>query len=413
MGLFYVGILALLVSVYIIKEQNKKIRLLEEESQDLNILIDKTTLPIFVKDENGFYVECNDAFLNLVAKNKKDILNTKNKDDEPLYKLHSELDEQLKIKDQIEYIEIFIIRSKKPRVYKFYKTSIKKDGHYNGYICVMFDITDTEKKENLLQYQVYEEAERNKSIMQKREEERLSSAKFTAIGQLSAGITHEINTPLTYIKGNLEILKMDIDDIPEDVGIKKQLIESIEDMESGVLRIVTIINSMREMSHRSKVELEKKNLFSTLVTSLVMLYNRSKQTCKVFLNDEEFTLSTPKNKYEFFADIEEQRVEQAWIVIINNALDELQKKPNFNDRELRINIYKENEDVLIRFADNGGGIPDEVMDNIFEPFISGKPESGMGIGLSIAKRILENQNAHIRAYNQNGGAVFEITIPSS
>ncbi len=413
MTISYVAFLALLITLYIIKKQSDRIRLLDIKNQDLELLINKISLPIYIKDKNGVYIECNEAFLNIVAKSKKDIINTRNENEELLYELHSELDEELLRKDTTQYIEIFALKSRKPSVYKFYKSAIKKNGSYDGYICVMVDITDTEKKENKLQYEVHQESEKNKIILQKHERERLESAKFTAIGQLAAGITHEINTPLTYVKGNLEILKMDIEDIPEELCVKEQLVDSIEDMESGVLRIITIINSMREMSEVKKVELKRANVYSTIVTSLIMTYNRSKQTCKIYVNDEEFSLDTSKDRYEFFADIEEQRVEQAWIVIINNALDELQKKPDFKDRVLKIYISKDDLNINVKFCDNGGGIAEEVKDDLFEPFISGKPESGVGIGLSIAKRILDNQNAAIRAYNENDGAVFEIIIPLS
>jgi len=409
---FYAALLALLIALYIIKKQSDKIRLLETFTQDSDLLIDKISLPIFVKDKNGFYIECNKAFLEIVDKNIKDIINTKNEDEELLYELHCELDQELLTTDTTNYIEIFALKSKKPKMYKFYKSAIKKDGLYNGYTCVMIDITDTEKKENTLQYEVHKESEKNKFILQKHEEERLKSAKFTAIGQLAAGITHEINTPLTYVKGNLEILKMDIEDMPKDITIKDQLVDTLEDMESGVLRIITIINSMREMAEQNKIELKRANVYSTIITSLIMTHNRSKQTSKIYINDEEFQLDSPKDKYELYADIEEQRVEQVWIVIINNALDELQKIPEFRDRTLKISAYQEGANIIVRFSDNGGGIPNEIMDDLFEPFISGKPESGMGVGLSIAKRILDSQNATIRAYNENNGAVFEIIIPA-
>ncbi|MCW8838437.1 MAG: PAS domain-containing sensor histidine kinase [Thiovulaceae bacterium] len=401
-------------ALYKLKQQSNKIRDLEHQVSNVYLFLNTLSVPIFVKDKNGFYIECNEAFLNIVEKDKKDILNTKNTDEEMLYSLHEEMDKELLKKDNINYKEIFLLKSHKPHMYEFFKSSLTdSNGNYSGYICVMIDVTDHEKQENQLQWEAHQEVEKNKTILKKHEDDKLASAKFTAIGQLAAGITHEINTPLTYIKGNLEMIKMDFDDLPKDLPVKKQMFEYVDEMEVGIDRIATIVSSMREMSKQKEIGKSRKNIYTTLITSLIMSYNRSKQICDIYINGEMFTLESPKDKFEFYADIQDQRIEQAWIIIINNALDELQKKPNFIDRKFNINISEKSSQIKIEFKDNGGGIPENIMDDLFEPFISGKPESGIGLGLSIAKRILDEQNATINAYNESNGAVFEIIIDAS
>lgn len=144
-----------------------------------------------------------------------------------------------------------------------------------------------------------------------------------------------------------------------------------------------------------------------------MAHSRSKQICKIYVNNEEFSLDSSKEKYQFLAKMEEQRIEQAWIIIINNALDELKEMPDYDDRRFDIFIEQNNDQIIVRFIDNAGGISDEILENLFEPFISDKPEGGMGVGLSIAKKIIDEQKASIRAYNENNGAVFEISIAAS
>jgi len=371
------------------------------------------SLPMFVKDVNGNYIDCNEAFEDLLGKKRESFLNTSNKDDEYLLSLHNEFDKELLHKDAIKYKEVFALKTQKSNVYEFHKSVIKENDKYNGYICIMIDVMEYEREEHKLQWLAYQEVEKNKEILRQHEEEKLAYAKFTAIGQLAAGITHEINTPLTYIKGNLEMLKMDLEDMPSQYTQKQQLLEDVDEMYSGIERIASIVTSMREMSQQKKVQLEKTNIYSTLITALIMAHNRSKQICKIYLNDEEFTLDTPKDKYEFYANIQSQRIEQAWIVIINNALDELQKKDNYDLRALKINISQSNSKLNIKFSDNAGGISEEIIEHLFEPFVSKKPEGGMGVGLSIAKRILDEQNGSIEAYNENGGAVFEIVLMAS
>jgi len=94
----------------------------------------------------------------------------------------------------------------------------------------------------------------------------ISDAKFTAIGKLSAGITHEINTPLTYIKGNLEMLKMDIDSIGDE-RLKSGMRELAEDIYDGVGRIASTVSNMAEVVRKDKGDIQSVNLHDSLITA--------------------------------------------------------------------------------------------------------------------------------------------------
>lgn len=111
---------------------------------------------------------------------------------------------------------------------------------------------------------------------------------------------------------------------------------------------------------------------------------------------------------EMIVHIHPQRIEQVWIVILNNALDELEKKESFDSRRIDISFYETQTESVIKIADNAGGIDPTLIDHLFEPFSSTKESKGMGIGLNIAKKILDEQQAKISAYNENEGAVFEV-----
>ncbi len=244
------------------------------------------------------------------------------------------------------------------------------------------------------------------------QEERILNAKFSATGQLAAGITHEINTPLTYIKANLEMLGYDVDDITNlDVNVKNNIEESLLKINDGVKRIETIVSSMKEISQQSLNVKENANIYSSIITSAILAYNKIKHISNVYLNGQKFSLDMNKDEFEFFANVELQRMEQVWIIIINNAMDELMKIEQFEDRRLDINLTKDDNKIIIKFKDNAGGIKDEIVDHLFEPFKGTKISSGMGVGLSIAKKIIEDQNdANITAYNEDDGAVFRITL---
>ncbi len=246
------------------------------------------------------------------------------------------------------------------------------------------------------------------------EEEQLKAIKFTAIGQMAAGMTHEINTPLTYIKGNFEMMQYDIEDL-ESSDIKTRMQEDSVKIIDGINRLTNIVESMREMSQKSKESKEKVNIYHTLVTSLTLLYNRSKQISNVRLNGELFEIGIDNEKEYYASFVQKQRIEQVWVIILNNALDELVKKDIFEDRILDINIKCDdtNSEVIVKIKDNAGGIPISIIDNIFDPFISTKESSGMGVGLNVAKKIVDEQNGKIVAYNEEDGAVFEVRIACS
>ncbi len=244
--------------------------------------------------------------------------------------------------------------------------------------------------------------------LEQHQEERLKTAKFSAIGQLAAGITHEINTPLTYIKASFEMMGYDIEDLP-DSKTKDEIGKSISRIKDGLFRIENIVGSMKEMSQQSKIEKESSNIYSTVVTSAILAYNKIKHISNVYINDEHFSLDMDKESQTYMTDIQKQRIEQVWVIIINNAMDELMKIKDFNNRRLDINISSDETHINVIFKDNAGGIHDDIFDHLFEPFKGKKESSGMGVGLSIAKKIIADQgNASIDAYNEDNGAVFKI-----
>lgn len=282
----------------------------------------------------------------------------------------------------------------------------------------VFMISSLEDKRELrelnqnLELRIQQEVDKSIQKDKLHQQEQIRNAKLTSIGSLSAGIAHEINTPLTYIKGNLELMEYDILDLPES-QIKYRMKHDSEKMKEGINRIANIVESMREMSQSSREITEDVNVYATLITSLTMAHNRAKQISKIYLNGKVFDIDMlNKNEESFICKVQKQRLEQVWIIIINNALDELVKIENYDKRLFVINIYEEKGFVYVRFKDNAGGISPDVIDDIFEPFMSTKEHSGMGVGLNIAKKIVEEQGGEIVAFNEDNGAIFQVTLPT-
>jgi len=246
--------------------------------------------------------------------------------------------------------------------------------------------------------------------IQEQQKEKLQSAKFTAIGQLSAGITHEINTPLTFIKGTFEMMQYDIEDL-EDGDIKDRMLNDSKTILDGIHRIENIISSMKEMASSNKSIKEDVNIYHTMLVALTMTHNKCKHISNVYINGKLFKTNLDKDSEVYIANVEKQRIEQVWIVIINNAMDELMKNKDMSSN--RLDIIIENTDdnkVRVKFKDNAGGIPDEIKDTLFEAFKSTKESSGMGVGLNVAQKIVFENNGTIKAYNEDDGAVFEIVL---
>jgi C4-dicarboxylate-specific signal transduction histidine kinase len=179
----------------------------------------------------------------------------------------------------------------------------------------------------------------------------------------------------------------------------------------GLNCIANIIESMREASQRSSEAPEEVNLYATLVNALILSHNRAKQIVKIYCNGREFDLDARRDEEVFTCKVQKQRMEQVWVNIISNALDELVKIEVFEDRQLNVTMEAKEGKVIVLFKDNAGGIDEAMLPYIFDPFVSTKESSGVGIGLNITQRIIKEQEGEIRAYNEEGGAVFEVILP--
>jgi len=286
------------------------------------------------------------------------------------------------------------------------------NGKIVSYTAIRINISNKVKLEELnksLEAKIQLEVEKNTEQLELIQKEQLNSVKLSSIGALSAGITHEINTPLTYIKGNFELMKYDIQDLPQS-DIRDRILEDTEIITNGLNRISNIIEAMKEVSQTSSENVESVNIYNTLVTSLTLSYNNSKQVTRIYLNGELFDIDIDKNKLDFSALVQKQRIEQVWIVIINNALDELIKVDDYENRRLDINILKNEDKIIVEFIDNAGGIEESLLANIFDPFVSSKARGGMGIGLNVAKKIIDEHCGLIEASNTQEGAKFQIEL---
>lgn len=241
--------------------------------------------------------------------------------------------------------------------------------------------------------------------LERLKEERLSDAKLLTVGRLAAAITHEINTPITYIKGNLELLKWECEDKIDDIN------SIFQPIEEGIERIESIVSSMYEFAGTGKEEMHPCNVQMTLVYALRIAINRSKHIAPILINGEKFSLTTKYDSEGCLTMGISTRLEQVWIIILNNALDEFEKGTiSYENRLIDIRYRCNQDEIVIQIADNAGGIPASMIEGIFDFAIGGEKKKSMGIGLNVAKAIIDKHGGNIRVSNIDNGALFEITL---
>jgi two-component system, sporulation sensor kinase A len=381
--------------------------------EQYNAIFENVNSGIALIDLNGNFIKLNTTFSKLLEYKNDELLEMKCLDivPETSKEILSKILKEAKDIGKISNIEKIFVKKYGKLIHLELSLSLLSDKKH--FVFVVNSLEDKRKLQELnqnLELRINQEVEKSIQKDKLHQQEQIKNAKLTSIGSLAAGIAHEINTPLTYIKGNLELMYYDILELPAN-EIQERMKYDSEKIKEGINRIANIVESMREMSQSSKEIKEKTNIYATLITSLTMAYNRSRQVSKIYLNDRLFDIdSINKNEYTYFSKVQKQRIEQVWIIVVNNALDELVKVEDYENRVLNINIFEENNQVVVKFKDSAGGIKQEIIKDIFEPFISSKEHSGMGVGLNIAKKIVDEQDGIIKAFNEDSGAVFEVRL---
>jgi signal transduction histidine kinase len=220
----------------------------------------------------------------------------------------------------------------------------------------------------------------------------LQSEKLATIGQMAAGIAHELNTPLTYIMGNLELLESQLAS-----GAQKEMLASIA---VGAERITSLAQRLLAFSRPAQEEPVEIAVNDVVERSLELCHY---QILKggVQLRKE---LSPSLPRVQGVAN----QLETALINLVVNAVHAME-----GGGTLQIATTSRDGHVEIAVADTGAGIPSEIQPTIFEPFFTTKPEGkGTGLGLSTVLMIVERHKGRIEFTSATGaGTTFRISLP--
>ncbi len=219
----------------------------------------------------------------------------------------------------------------------------------------------------------------------------LLSERMAALGELSAGVAHEVNNPLNVVSGYAQMLLMD-----ENVDIEVKKISEI--IINQIERAANITDKLLKFSRQTKPEIKRINVNEAIEYALVLLKHQ------LNLNDIKVEWQKSLKPISLYADLSQlQQVFHNLIVNASQAMPEGGK--------LTIRTEVKNNNIEINFADTGCGIPKKNINKLFEPFFSTK-EKGSGLGLSIVYGIIEAHKGRIEVKSEvKKGSIFTIIFP--
>ncbi len=221
------------------------------------------------------------------------------------------------------------------------------------------------------------------------------SGRLASIGELAAGVAHEINNPLTGIVGFSERLlrKSTDEEISRGLGI----------INSEALRAAKVVESLRAFARPREPKMEELDINDILQRALELRAYELKTDSIEFVTD--LVLSLPRTRVDF------QQIQQVFLNIILNAE---QAMIEVNGRgKLTIKTQQMKDSIRVSFTDDGPGIPAENLDKLFDPFFTTRGEKGgTGLGLSVCHGIVTEHGGRIYARNKPGkGATFFVELP--
>lgn len=262
----------------------------------------------------------------------------------------------------------------------------------------------------------------------------VESEKMVSLGQLTAGIAHEINNPINFVSAGAASLDKIVRQLlrvvqawdsiasPEDwqareAELKKlkeevhfstlveTLPELLGDIKMGAQRTADIVRSLRYFARTDDVVFRPFDLIESLKTSLTLLRTRLREPLEIVQKLPEGELILEGNPGQ---------LGQVFINLITNALDALDEHwGQHKGGRLEISVKSSDSKVFVYISDNGGGIPEDIVGRIFEPFFTTKPTgSGTGLGLSISYGIVKNHQGQLSVQSGVGqGTTFLIELP--
>ena len=248
-----------------------------------------------------------------------------------------------------------------------------------------------------------EESER---LRGRAERERAEVERLVLVGQLAAGVAHEVNNPLAYVKANLSHLQRQLREEPS--GFDRQEVEEVlDETQQGVLRIQQIVADLRGFS-RSQVlgESERGQLEEAVQEARRLVSVRMRDGGEVAL---ELAPGLPEVR------LGQRHMVQVMVNLMLNAVDAVDAVQPKRRARIQVSARRDAGSVTLLVDDNGPGIPQDVLAHLFEPFFTTKPPGkGTGLGLALCREYVARVGGSLHAENHTGGgARFILRLPTA
>jgi len=368
-----------------LKESEEKYRTITE---NVNVGIHRAT-----PDLKGSFIEANPAIIKMFGyKNREEFLAAnivdlyQNPEDRGKFaakisKKGFVKDEELKLKKKdgtlfIASASAVAVKDKKGKV-----------SYYDG---IIEDITDRKRAEKEIR-EAKNKAERAFKELKEGQALLVQRERLAALGELSAGVAHEINNPLNIISGHSQILLM-------DENVDPEVRETLEIIRKQVDRAAKITGQLLQFSKGSQLDIRVMDVNDTVKNTLALM--------DAPLTSDNIDIVKQLSPKPIFIHANPSQLQQIFVNLITNASHAM---PEGGTLTVGTNI--KDTAVEISFTDTGCGIPKENLSKLFEPFFTTK-EKGAGLGLAIVHGIIEAHNGNIKVKSKIGeGATFTITLP--
>ena len=288
--------------------------------------------------------------------------------------------------NQVEYLQKeILIDSNIIEAHPFMMTfKLAKFNNRKNYFISFKDLKSLKDKERIIEEQKNQMIEKNK---------------LASLGEIAAGIAHEVNNPLTVIHSNNSIIKKLMS---KEIINKDMILKMTEKTSLQVQRITGIITSLRNLSRGMANEDNETFSISQVLMESMELAKLRNTAQKVKFEFNDTNLDVYGNRGQ---------IVQVIINLMNNAIDAIEKS---DDPWISLKLEEHENNVTLYFTDSGEGIKEEILNKIFLPMYTTKEiGKGTGLGLSLSRSFIEKNNGTLNYINKNGHTCFVIELPKN
>jgi PAS domain S-box-containing protein len=433
-------------------ERKKMEEALRESEEKRRIILEDIEEAYYEADLNSRFTFVNNAMCNNLGYTREELIGRKYwhlVDERTVKLLYAAVDISYKTNEPIKMLDLEAI--KKDGTKLIYETSISVirdfEGTVIGFRGISRDVTKRREMEDALKRNQEELIKKNKEIDESRgnvqltlkkleeayEELKTSQSKIlrqekmASIGQLAAGVAHEINNPIAFIMSNLRTLDKYLQRLTDFIQAQSEVIKSLNDADSikklkkkrkelkldyviddikglitesleGSERVQKIVRELNCFSRMDEEEYRDADINECVESALNIVWNELKYK------------STLKKDYGNLSLLKcyPRQIEQIFVNLLINAIQAIEEQG-----EIKIKTWEEDGSIWIAISDTGRGIPQDDFNKVFEPFFTTKDAGkGTGLGLSIIYEIVQKHKGEITFESKAGkGTTFTIKIP--